>query len=58
MAEHPMRTRLKGNGDERWPELYFTVQKPQDLFAPLAESAAILFTSVDRTRVRKCGQCA
>ena len=57
MAEHPMRTRLKGNGDERLPELYFTVQKPDDLFAPLAQSAALLFTSADRTRVRKCGQC-
>lgn len=57
MAEHPMRTRLKGNGDERLPELYFTVQKPEDLFAPLAQSAAMLFTGVDRRRVRKCGQC-
>jgi predicted RNA-binding Zn ribbon-like protein len=57
MAEHPMRTRLTGKGDERLPELYFTVQKPEDLFAPLAQSAALLFTSVDRTRVRKCGQC-
>ena len=57
MAEHPMRTRLKSNGDEPLPELYFAVQKPDDLFAPLAQSAAMLFTSVDRTRVRKCGQC-
>jgi predicted RNA-binding Zn ribbon-like protein len=57
MAEHPMRTRLKGSGNERWPELYVTVQKPADLFAPLAQSATMLFTSADRTRVRKCGQC-
>ena len=57
MAEHPMRTRLIGNGDERLPELYFPVQNPEDLFAPLAQSAAMLFTSVDRMRVRKCGQC-
>lgn len=57
MAEHPMRTRLKGNSVEQLPELYFTVQKPDDLFAPLAQSAAMLFTSVDRARVRKCGQC-
>jgi len=57
MAEHPMRTRLKGNGDERSTELYFTVQKPEDLFAPLAHSAALLFAKVDRTRVRKCGEC-
>lgn len=57
MAEHPMRTRLKDTGDKRATELYFTVQRPGDLFAPLAQSAATLFTSVDRTRVRKCGQC-
>lgn len=57
MAEHPMRTRVKENRKEPFPELYFTVQKPGDLFAPLAQGAAMLFTSVDRTRVRKCGQC-
>jgi len=57
MAKHPMRTRLIGNGDERLPELYFPVQNPEDLFAPLAQSAAMLFTSVDRMRVRKCSQC-
>lgn len=57
MAEHPMRTRLKGSEDERLPELYFTVQKPEDLFAPLAQSAAMLFSSVDRSRVRKCDHC-
>jgi predicted RNA-binding Zn ribbon-like protein len=57
MAEHPMRTRLKGNGNKLSTELYFTVHKPQDLFAPLAQSAAMLFTSVDHSRVRKCGQC-
>ena len=57
MTAHPMRTRLKGNGDERSTELYFTVQKPVDLLAPLAQSAAMLFASVDRARVRKCGQC-
>ena len=57
MAEHPMRTRLKGNQDNQFLELYFTVQKPEDLFAQLAQSAAMSFTGVDRTRVRKCGQC-
>ena len=57
MAKHPMRTRLKGSGNKRSAELYFTVQKPEDLFAPLAQGATMLFTGVDRTRVRKCGQC-
>ena len=57
MAEHPMRTRLKGSGNNGSTELYFTVDRPEDLFAPLAQSAANLFTSVDRTRVRKCDKC-
>jgi len=57
MAEHPMRTRLKANGDERSTEHYFTVHEPRDLFAPLAQSAANLFTCIDRTRVRKCDKC-
>jgi len=29
----------------------------EDLFAPLAYSAATLFATVDHTRVRKCAQC-
>jgi predicted RNA-binding Zn ribbon-like protein len=57
MAGHPMRTRLKKNGKDPSTELYFTTQKPEDMFAPLAHSAAMLFTSADRTRVRKCDQC-
>lgn len=57
MADHPMRTRLKASGKERSTELYFEPQQPEDLFVPLAHSAAILFAHVDRNRVRKCDQC-
>ena len=38
-------------------ELWFESRQPEDLFAPLAHSAAKLFASVDRNRVRKCDQC-
>ena len=38
-------------------DLSFEARQPEDLFAPLAYSAARLFTEADRTRVRKCGQC-
>ena len=57
MAEHPMLTRLKA--DERKPslELYFEPRNVEDLFAPLAHSAAILLAGANRERVRKCGQC-
>jgi len=57
MAEHPMRTRLKEKGHSPSTELWFEPHQPEDLFAPLAHSAATLFADVDRNRVRKCGQC-
>jgi predicted RNA-binding Zn ribbon-like protein len=58
MAEHPMLTRLKASGSASTTELWFDPRRPEDLFAPLAHSAAMLFAEVDRNRVRKCGQCA
>ena len=57
MAEHPMRTRLKEKGQSPSTELWFEPHQPEDLFAPLAHSAAMLFANVDRNRVRKCDQC-
>jgi predicted RNA-binding Zn ribbon-like protein len=57
MVDHPMLTRLKANGSASSAELWFEPRRPEDLFAPLAHSAATLFTKVDRVRVRKCGQC-
>ena len=57
MAEHPMRTRLKEKGHSPSTELWFAPHQPEDLFAPLAHSAATLFANVDRNRVRKCDHC-
>ena len=57
MAEHPMLTRLKASGSGSKTELWFDPRQPEDLFAPLAHSAATLFADVDRNRVRKCRQC-
>ena len=57
MAEHPMLTKLKASGSVFTKELWFDPRRPEDLFAPLARSAAMLFAKVDRNRVRKCGQC-
>ena len=57
MAEHPMLTRLKASGNASTTELWFDPRRPEDLFAPLAHSAAMLFAVADRNRVRKCGQC-
>jgi predicted RNA-binding Zn ribbon-like protein len=57
MAEHSMRTRLRANGKSYLTELWFEPREPEDLFAPLAHSAATLFVTADRKRVRKCAQC-
>ena len=57
MAQHPMRTRVRTAGKRLTTELYFEPQQPEDLFAPLAHSAAELFADVDPGRVRKCAHC-
>ncbi len=58
MADHPMRSRLRARRPGAYAtELWFQLRHPEDLFAPLAHSAAMLFASSYRNRVRKCGQC-
>ena len=57
MKEQPMLTRLQAQGAAPAMELWFDPREPEDLFAPLAHSAAMLFANADRSRVRKCGQC-
>src|SRR5215469_4292961 len=57
MAKYPMLTRLMARGKAFPTELWFEPRRPDDLFAPLAHGAAMLFAEVDRTRVRKCAQC-
>ena len=57
MAAHPMLSRLQSNRERPSMELWFEPRQPEDLFAPLAHSAAKLFAEADRNRVRKCGQC-
>jgi predicted RNA-binding Zn ribbon-like protein len=57
MGTHPMLTRLMKNGTTYSTELWFEVHEPADLFAPLAHSAATLFATGDRRRVRKCDNC-
>src|SRR6266566_7470241 len=54
---HPMLTSLMTNGSAYSTKLWFEVHEPADLFAPLAHSAATLFATGDRKRVRKCHNC-
>ena len=58
MAAYPMCARLRRrNRKQLLTELYFKRQRPEDLFAPLAQAAATLFAHTNRDRVRKCDQC-
>jgi predicted RNA-binding Zn ribbon-like protein len=57
MADRPMRIRLKASGSGSSTELYFEPRQPEDLFAPIAHGAAMLFANVDRNRVRRCERC-
>jgi len=57
MAEHPMRTRLKAGPHGAATETFLEVQRPEDLFAPLAYGAATLFATADPRRIRRCVNC-
>jgi predicted RNA-binding Zn ribbon-like protein len=57
LTAYPMRTRLRTAQNALSKELWFELKQPEELLAPLAYSAAALFTEADRFRVRKCGQC-
>jgi predicted RNA-binding Zn ribbon-like protein len=57
MARHPVRSKLTERKDGLATHTWFEARRPEDLLAPLAQSAAELFTDADRTRVRKCAHC-
>lgn len=57
LGKHPMLTRLRRDALGTGTELWFDPRQPDDLFAPLAYSAAMLFANADPGRVRKCGNC-
>ena len=57
LAVHPMLARVIEADNSPRVDLTFEVRQPEDLFAPLAHSAAKLFTEADRNRIRKCGEC-
>jgi predicted RNA-binding Zn ribbon-like protein len=57
LAVHPMLERIIDTGNSPRIDLSFEVREPEDLLAPLAHSAAKLFSETARSRVRKCGHC-
>jgi len=57
MAHHPMLARLERDGGHLCTKSWFALREPDDLMAPIARSAADLFSQVDYRRVRKCEHC-
>jgi len=57
MARHPMRTRVVEQSGRLITQTWFETREPEDLLAPLAQSAGELFSGFERTRVRKCAHC-
>ncbi len=57
LTDHPMLTRVKRDTNGVVTESWFKASEPEDLFAPLAHSAVMLFASDHRSRVRKCANC-
>jgi predicted RNA-binding Zn ribbon-like protein len=57
MASHPMRTRLMVTKEGFRNEAYCDPREPEDLFGPVAYSAAALLADLDRAKIRKCSNC-
>jgi len=57
MQAHPMLTRLRNDFGRLRTEPWFDPKDPEDLIAPLAHSAAALFSGADHSRARMCGNC-
>lgn len=57
MSKHPMLTKIRREAGKLGSVKWFPLQHPDDLFAPLADAAANLFSEVDPARVRKCEHC-
>src|SRR5579864_7299236 len=57
MAAHPMLIRLRSGERGAEMDLHFDPRNPEDLLAPIVQSAATLFAGADPGRVRKCSNC-
>lgn len=57
MRRYPMLNRIKKERDLPALELWFEKNEPEQLFAPIAYRAAILFAHADTSRIRRCDNC-
>jgi predicted RNA-binding Zn ribbon-like protein len=57
LAAHPMLVEVEQGASSLEGRRTFRLAEPEDLFAPLADSAAELLVNLDRSRVRMCDSC-
>lgn len=57
LQKHPMLQKIAWHKKSITTELWFDPHEPEDLFAPIVHSAAMLFANAERHRVRQCRNC-
>lgn len=57
LAAHPMLLEIEQGASSLQARRTFRLRQPEDLFAPLADSAADLLVNLDRSRIRMCDSC-
>jgi len=57
LAQRPLPTQLVSIDRALKKQLRFEPRKPADLFAPISNAAADLFTTLDPQRLRQCESC-
>lgn len=57
LATHPMLLEIAQDAPSLHAKRTFRLAQPEDLFAPLADSAADLLVNLDPSRVRMCDSC-
>jgi predicted RNA-binding Zn ribbon-like protein len=54
LAEYPLQTRLRKEGERLVREVHFTPRNPSDFWAPIVDSAADLLSESNTFRILKC----
>lgn len=54
LKEHPQRTRIRTKSSYIVLGAFFDLQKPEDVWAPIAAAAAELLASAEPSRIRRC----
>lgn len=57
LAAHPMISEVDQREEGLGRKSTFTVRQPEDLLAPIAQSALEMLTDLNQARIRKCDSC-